>query len=87
MLGKKSSRSALCKHINVVEIILPDIFADIFRVDPDLRSAAYCFGIKNGGYAEWAFAFNRYKQETVASEKLKLLYGMACTDKLWILNK
>ena len=58
-----------------------------FRIDPDLRSRAYCYGIKNGGYEEWEFAFNRYKQETVASEKIKLLYGLSCSETPWILNK
>ena len=62
-------------------------FVFIFRIDPDLRSRAYCYGIKTGGYAEWEFAFNRYKRETVASEKIKLLYGLSCSETTWILNK
>ncbi len=56
------------------------------RVHPDLRELAYCYGVRAGGLPEWEFAFSRYKAETIASEKVKLLHGLACTKEPWILN-
>ena len=58
-----------------------------FRVEPDLRSTTYCYGIKNGGYEEWEFAFNRLQQATLDLEKIDLLAGLSCTQTPWILNK
>ena len=57
------------------------------RIDPDLRQLAYCYGIQTGSYPEWEFVFNRYKNESNVSEKIRLLYGLSCTEKPWILNK
>ena len=35
----------------------------------------------NGGVEEWNFAFKKYKETTVSSEHVKLLYGMSAIQE------
>ncbi|XP_013408526.1 uncharacterized protein LOC106172388 isoform X2 [Lingula anatina] len=56
-------------------------------IAPNLKSLVYCNAIKNGGSAEWNFAYERYKKANVASEQSKLLYGLSCSTETWILSR
>ena len=38
-----------------------------------------CTAIANGGDAEWNFAYERYLDSNLASEKEILLYAVSCT--------
>jgi aminopeptidase N len=58
-----------------------------FRVPPSLKSVVYCTSLREGGVAEWQFAFKQYKETNHASEKEILLSAMGCTTKPWLLSK
>ncbi|GFO47453.1 aminopeptidase n [Plakobranchus ocellatus] len=55
-------------------------------VDVNLKSLVYCNAIRNGGWDEWQFALNMYKQAQVATEKDQLISAMSCASKPWILK-
>jgi hypothetical protein len=40
-----------------------------------------------GTESDWNFMWNKYLQETVPQEKIKLLYGLANTKHVWLLNR
>lgn len=55
-------------------------------VTPNIRSIVYKYGMKNGGSPEdWDRMWNKYKVEVVPQEQIKLLYGMANTNTMWLL--
>ena len=56
-------------------------------IHPNVRSVVYCYGIKQGGVTEWEFIYNRFLTELVASEKIKLLSSLGCTDEEWLLQR
>ena len=60
---------------------------DSFQVIPDLRSVVYFYGISQNGEKEWDIAFNRLQKTNVASERRKLMYGLAGTSEPWIINR
>ena len=47
----------------------------------------YCYGIEAGDAEIWQFMFEKYKSETVAAEKKRLMLSLACTKEPWILKK
>ena len=53
----------------------------------DLKSLIYYHGIANSGYKEWDKLFEKYRIETAASEKNKLLYGLAGSREPWVLRR
>ena len=57
------------------------------RVDADLKNVVYCVGIRKGGEEEWEFAYRKYKESNVASEKSLLLEALTCTQKPWLITK
>ncbi|XP_047472166.1 aminopeptidase N-like [Penaeus chinensis] len=56
-------------------------------ISPNLKWTVYCRAIKEGGEAEWDFAWDQYLRTNVASEKTLLLSAMACTKEAWILSR
>ncbi|XP_048762432.2 glutamyl aminopeptidase-like [Ostrea edulis] len=55
-------------------------------VTPNIRSIVYKYGMQNGGSPEdWDRMWDKYKIETVPQEQIKLLYGMANTQTMWLL--
>lgn len=58
-----------------------------FSVPANFRSLVYFYGIKNGGVKEWDFAFQQFQKTTVASERRKILYGLAGASEPWILSR
>lgn len=69
----------LCKYISRA---LPLFYS----VTPNIRSIVYKYGMMNGGSPEdWDTMWNKYKVETVPQEQIKLLYGMANTNTMWLL--
>ncbi|CAB4005515.1 glutamyl aminopeptidase-like [Paramuricea clavata] len=56
-------------------------------VPPDLRSAVYLYGMTQSGVKEWDITFERLQKTNVASERRKLMYGLAGTPEPWILNR
>ncbi|KAL0133266.1 hypothetical protein PUN28_000801 [Cardiocondyla obscurior] len=62
----------------------PDIHNPI---SPNLRSIVYCTAIRMGGQSEWEFAWQRYLNANVGSEKNVILETLTCTREIWLLNR
>ena len=58
-----------------------------YRIDVDMKSTVYCNAIGYGNEEEWDFAWERYKESNVATEKRSLLGGLSCSNKIWLLNR
>ncbi|XP_050293862.1 aminopeptidase Ey-like [Anthonomus grandis grandis] len=56
-------------------------------INPDLREVVYCTAIRDGGQDEWDFAWNRYLNTNVASDKEILLNALSCSKEIWILSR
>jgi len=56
-------------------------------VDVNMKYETYCNAISDGGEEEWDFAWKRYTESTVASEKSTLLSSLGCTKEVWLLNR
>jgi len=56
-------------------------------IDVNLKSTTYCNAISNGGLKEWDFAWERYQNSNVGTEKASILSALGCTDQVWMLNR
>uniref|UniRef100_A0A146LYB5 Aminopeptidase n=3 Tax=Lygus hesperus TaxID=30085 RepID=A0A146LYB5_LYGHE len=56
-------------------------------VSPNLKSTIYCTALREGGQAEWDFAWERYLNANVGSEKALILQALGCTRETWILSR
>lgn len=56
-------------------------------IHPNLKSTVYCAAIAFGGAEEWDFAWERFKNASLASEASRLRSAMACTKAPWLLNR
>lgn len=56
-------------------------------ISPNLRSIVYCTAIKNGNQEIWDFAWERYVNAIVSSEKEMLLSALGCTKEIWLLER
>ena len=56
-------------------------------MDVNLKYQTYCNAIDDGGEEEWDFAWERYQNSHVASEKATILSSLACTKEVWLLNR
>ncbi|KAM7002050.1 alanyl (membrane) aminopeptidase-like b [Tautogolabrus adspersus] len=56
-------------------------------IHPNLRSAIYCQAVAAGGKEEWEFAWDRFQSSSDTSEKDQLRRALACTKKIWLLNR
>ena len=56
-------------------------------MDPNLKTLVYCTGVSEGGEGEWDFVMRQYKQSSLAAEKSRLLYALACSKQTWILSR
>jgi aminopeptidase N len=56
-------------------------------IPTNLRRTIYCNGIRHGGEKEWDFAWRRYLESNVATEKAIILLALSCTRETWILNR
>lgn len=58
------------------------------KPDPNVREVIYKFGMSQlGNEANWNKLWNIYKTEADASEKLKLMLGLANTRVPWLLYR
>ena len=53
----------------------------------NLKGVVYCTAISEGDAEEWDFAWERYQNSNVGSEKSKLLQAMSCAQDVWLLNR
>ena len=57
------------------------------EIKPDLREIVYSYGMRAEGNQEvWKWMLDKYKVESNAQEKLKLLRGLTCIGEPWILS-
>ncbi|KAM9754213.1 aminopeptidase N-like isoform 2-T2 [Menidia menidia] len=56
-------------------------------IHPNLRSTVYCNAIAGGGAEEWEFAWQQFRNSTIASEAEKLRAALACSRQPWLLNR
>ncbi|KAM4744489.1 aminopeptidase Ey-like [Anableps anableps] len=56
-------------------------------INANLKSTVYCNAIAAGGKAEWDFAWEMYRNATIASEADKLMYALSCTKEPWLINR
>lgn len=47
----------------------------------------YCTAIRAGSQVEWEFAWQRYLNTNVGSEKDLLLQALGCSREVWILSR
>jgi len=58
------------------------------RVPPNLRLYVYKYGmLTDGSETDWNFLWNRYRTETVPQERVNLMYALAHTKNVWLLNR
>jgi len=60
---------------------------DANPIDLNLRYGTYCSAISSGGEEEFNFAWQRYKNSQVPTEKKMLLQALSCTKEVWLLNR
>ena len=60
---------------------------NFLRVDVNLKYETYCNAISDGSNEEWDFAWQRYENSHVASEKSTILSALGCTKEVWLLNR
>ncbi|XP_049880547.1 aminopeptidase N-like [Pectinophora gossypiella] len=53
----------------------------------DLRRIVYCVAVRRGGVREWRFLLARNQKANVASAKDQAMYGLSCTNVVWILRQ
>ncbi|CAL7935732.1 unnamed protein product [Xylocopa violacea] len=56
-------------------------------ISPNLKMVVYCTAIRVGGQVEWDFAWQRYLETNVGSEKDLLLHALGCTREMWLLSR
>ncbi|TMS05589.1 Aminopeptidase N [Larimichthys crocea] len=56
-------------------------------IHPNLRYVIYCQAVAAGGKKEWEFAWDKFQSTTDTSEKDQLRSALACTKKIWLLNR
>ena len=59
----------------------------MFRIDVNLKYETYCNAIAADSQEEWDFAWARYVNSQVASEKSTILSALSCTKDVWLLNR
>ena len=59
----------------------------MFSVDVNLKYQTYCNAISDGSEEEWDFAWQRYQNSHVATEKATILSALGCTKEVWLLNR
>ncbi|XP_010890698.1 glutamyl aminopeptidase [Esox lucius] len=75
------------EQLNEASAIFDKWIAGNISVGVNLRLLVYRYGMKNSGTEKkWNIMFERYKTETLAQEKDKLLYGLASVENTTLLN-
>lgn len=59
----------------------------LFSIPPNERAVVYCTAIKYGTEDTWEFAWNRYLNADVSSEKELLLDSLSCSREPWIIAR
>ena len=62
-------------------------FSSRIAISPHLRSIVYATVTKHGGTTEWEFLWSKYKKETDATHKRKIMGGLAAATQPWLLER
>lgn len=63
------------------------IFFVLCSVPANLKSTVYCTAIREGGEAEWDFAFMKYLSTNSGTETEVLLNSLGCASEPWLLSR
>lgn len=53
----------------------------------NLKEVIYCTSIREGSDMEWNYAYRKYLDTNLPSEKKVLLKALGCATKPWLLSK
>lgn len=56
-------------------------------ISPNLKSIVYCTALETGGEQMWNFAWQRFINANVGTERELLMQALGCTKEMWLLNK
>ncbi|XP_028406137.1 endoplasmic reticulum aminopeptidase 1-like [Dendronephthya gigantea] len=91
---RASVLKSLCTHGDQGCIdITQDLFTKFVDNDeelsiaPHLRATVYYTVIKHGGTTEWEFLWSKYKAETDATHKGKIMLGLTSARQPWLLQR
>ncbi|XP_070544138.1 glutamyl aminopeptidase-like [Ptychodera flava] len=56
-------------------------------IPSDFRSPVYKYGISAGSKDDWELMFEKYMNEQQASERSRLMYGLAQTRHVWLISR
>ena len=73
--------------LSCIYVVLSSLFSAIRPVPADLRSVVYFYGMSQSGEKEWDIVFDRLQKTIVASERRKLMFGLAATPEPWLINR
>ncbi|KAM9066303.1 aminopeptidase N [Sarcophilus harrisii] len=85
--------TACANGVTACEELASSLFRDWMRnpsknpIHPNLRSTIYCNAIARGGDEEWDFAWKQFQNATLVTEADKLRSALACSQKVWILDR
>ncbi|XP_045065055.1 glutamyl aminopeptidase-like isoform X2 [Coregonus clupeaformis] len=72
--------------LNEASVLFDQWISGNISVGVNLRLLVYRYGMRNSGTeTKWNLMFERYKTETLAQEKDKLLYGLASVENITLL--
>ncbi|XP_067847108.1 glutamyl aminopeptidase [Heptranchias perlo] len=58
------------------------------RISPNLRLIVYRYGMQRSkNTSSWEFMFKKYQETPLAQEQVKLLYGLASVEDVWLLDR
>ncbi|XP_018321847.1 aminopeptidase N-like [Agrilus planipennis] len=58
------------------------------HISPDLQSAVYCGGLRNGGEEEWNYLYNLYTSSTTERlQRNRILNALSCTENSTLLQR
>ncbi|KAB7497104.1 Aminopeptidase N [Armadillidium nasatum] len=60
---------------------------DLSKISPNFKKFVFCIAIREGGFDEWKFSWDRYEKSNDGAEKNLLLNALGCSKKSWILNE
>lgn len=67
--------------------LFQQLMSDNLKLSADIRDIVYSTGIKYGGWTEWDYCWQRYKETTVPDERLYYLRALAASNDPWILQQ
>ncbi|EFX80575.1 endoplasmic reticulum aminopeptidase 1-like isoform X2 [Daphnia pulex] len=77
----------LSSAVNEARRLFTQWMSGQMQLPPDIRDIVYSTGIKYGGWTEWDYCWQRYKETTVPDERLNFLRALAASNDPWILQQ